>query len=209
MIGIKIDELLKLVKGKVSLIYGEAGVGKTNITLQILSLISTTSCRKVVYVSTEGPLYSAILSRYGFSENALFIDVYDSNSLLQLVFDVYRNFRKDLEAVAIDTVNNFYRVEVNYDPHANRVFNTTLALLNDMSVNNGITCLLTAQVSGFDDEVRMSGFQILRYWCDYVFKLEKVKENVRRLLTEFPKEVNLEMRYVITDNGVEWLRYGS
>jgi len=209
VVGIKVDELLKLVEGKVSLIYGEAGAGKTNIILQFLSLISITSCGKVVYVSTEGPLYSAILDRYGFSENALFIDVYDSNSLLQLVLDVYKNLRKDLKAIAIDTVNNFYRVEVSYEPHSNRVFNTILALLNDMSVNNGTTCLLAAQVSGFDDDVRMSGFQILRYWCDYVFKLEKVGRNVRRLLTEFPKEANLEMRYVITSNGVEWLAYES
>ncbi len=194
-----------MVEGRVSLTYGEAGVGKTNIVLWLLSSMSTATDRKVLYASTEGPLYSAILNRYRFSENALFVDVYDSNSLLQLILNVYENLRNDLKAIAIDTVNNFYRAEVNYDPSASRVLNTILALLSDMSVNNGITCLLVAQVSGFYDEIKMSGFHILKYWCDNVIKLERFKENVRKLFIEFPREINLEMKYVISSNGVEWL----
>ncbi len=198
-----------MLDGRVSLIYGKAGVGKTNLVLSLLSLISSTTGRRVIYASTEGSSYSAILGRYNFSENALFAEVYDSNSLLQLMLKVHEVYKKDLKAIAVDTVNNFYRAEVSYDPNAGRVFNTAMALLADMSVNNGVTCLLTAQVSGFDDEVRMSGFQVIKYWCDNVIKLERLDSGVRSLFVEFPKEVSLEMRCVIGDGGIEWLDCGS
>ncbi|MEM1982660.1 MAG: AAA family ATPase [Sulfolobales archaeon] len=206
---IKAYEVIKVVDGKVSLIYGESGVGKTNIVLWILSNISTSTKGGVLYISTEGPLYSALLSRYVFSNNALFTEVYDSNSLLQLVFNIYKDMMRSLKAVAIDTINNFYRAEVGYEVNAGRVLNTILAFLSDMSVNYGVTCLLAAQVGGFDDEIKMSGFQMLKYWCDNVVRLDRLKGKVRRLFIEFPKEANLEVRYVVSNNGVEWLDDGS
>ncbi|MCS7107845.1 MAG: AAA family ATPase [Sulfolobales archaeon] len=196
------------MEGKVSLIYGEAGVGKTNVVLWLLSNISASSKGEVLYISTEGPLYSAALSRYPFKDNALFSEVYDSNSLLQLILKVYGNVGRELKAVAIDTVNNFYRSEVGYDANAGRVFNAMLAFLCDMSLKYGVTCLLTAQVRGFDDEVKMSGFQVLKYWCDNVIRLDRLEGSMRGLFIELPDEVNLEVRYTITSKGIELLSYG-
>lgn len=95
-----------------------------------------------------------------------------------------------------------------YDANAGRVFNAMLAFLCDMSLKYGVTCLLTAQVSGFDDEVKMSGFQVLRYWCDNVIRLDRLEGSMRRLFIELPNEVNLEVRYTITSKGIELLSYG-
>jgi KaiC/GvpD/RAD55 family RecA-like ATPase len=185
-------------------VYGEAGVGKTNLVLWLLSNLSRTSGLDVVYISTEGPLYSSLLSRYEFPENTLFAEVYDINSLLQVVFRIY-SFKKLFKAIAIDSINNFYRVEVLQLEGINKILNTILALLADMVINRSLTCILTAQVSQSEEDVRVSGFQILKYWYDILIRLERVGSGVRRLSIEYPKDLVLSMSYVISDRGIEWV----
>ena len=172
--------------------------------LWLLSNLSRASGLSVFYISTEGPLYASLLSRYEFPENALFTEVYDINNLLQAVLKIY-GFRGGVKAVAIDSINNFYRVEVLQVEGINKILNTILALLTDMVVNYSVTCVLTAQVSQSDEDVRVSGFQLLKYWYEVLIKLERLGGGVRRMTVEYPKDVVLSMDYVISDRGIEWV----
>jgi hypothetical protein len=172
--------------------------------LWLLSNLSRASGLSIFYISTEGPLYTSLLSRYEFPENTLFTEVYDINNLLQVVLKIY-SFRGGVKAVAIDSINNFYRVEVLQVEGINKILNTILALLTDMVVNYSVTCVLTAQVSQSDEDVRVSGFQLLKYWYEVLIKLERLGSGVRRMTVEYPKDVVLSMDYVISDRGIEWV----
>jgi hypothetical protein len=65
--------------------------------------------------------------------------------------------------------------------------------------------VLTAQVSQSDEDVRVSGFQLLKYWYEVLIKLERLGGGVRRMTVEYPKDVVLSMDYVISDRGIEWV----
>ncbi len=194
---------MSLIVGKTNLIYGEAGVGKTNLSLWLMSALANGSSRSI-YISTEGTSYASVLDRYGFYGNELFVTAYSSSDLLQLIIDIYFRYAKELKIVVIDSINSFYRSDSTLTPGINRIYNSMLSLINDLVLNNGITCILTAQVSSSDEDITVSGISLLRYWCDTIIRLQRVKGIIRKLTIEFPESIGLTLYYSIDKEGIKW-----
>lgn len=201
-----LHRLIELITGRVSLFFGEAGVGKTNLVLWLLSILSRERpSLRFIYVGTEGSAYMPVVNRYYFLENTLFTTVYSSSDLFRIVAEIYIKYGSELGVVVIDSVNNFYRSDAALVPNANKLLNSMLSLLVDSVVRRGLTCLLTAQVSVSDEETGISGLSLLRYWCDNIIKLTRVRGTLRELTLEYPKDIELTLRYTIDSNGIRWI----
>lgn len=206
VVDIMLRKLIELVRGRVSLFFGEAGVGKTNVVLWLLSVLSRERPDlRFIYICTEGSAYMPVVGRYQYSENTLFATAYSGSDLFRIVAEIYVKYGSELGMVVIDSVNNFYRADATLVPNANKLLNSTLSLLVDSVVRRGLTCLLTAQVSASDEEVGISGIPLLRYWCDNIIKLTRVRGVVRELTLEYPKNIDLTLRYTIDGSGVRWI----
>ncbi|MCD6428950.1 MAG: hypothetical protein J7L12_04990 [Desulfurococcales archaeon] len=202
-----VNDLISLILNRgIVLIYGAAGSGKTNLTLWLLSNISkNTKVRQLFYVSTEGSSYVHLLSRYSFSNNTYFINAINIDHLIDIVLDVCYG-KKDIAAIAIDSINNFYRTEALESNVINRLLNTVMALLAYTRRRTGSYIIVTAQVREADT-LSFSGESLLRFWSDVIACIRKIggsELGSRELIFESPNEIaglSLELR--IGDKGVE------
>jgi len=190
------------------LIYGAAGSGKTNLTLWFLSNISKNAIAKqLFYVSTEGSSYIHLLNRYSFGTNTYFIDAISLDHLLDIVLSICHK-KDNIAAIAIDSINNFYRTEVLESSVINRLLNTIMALLAYAHKRMSSYIIVTAQVRE-TKELGFSGESILRFWTDviaYIRKTEEPELGSRELIFEFPDEIaGLSLKFKIGDEGVKLL----
>ncbi|MEM0153430.1 MAG: AAA family ATPase [Ignisphaera sp.] len=184
------------------LIYGEAGSGKTNIMLNIL-LCSSKSDSNFYYISTEG---SAFLNRVVeleiTSNNILFSVALDQNHLIQLIIDIITMYRHP-QAIFIDSINHFYRIEA-VEQQSLRMFLNMLTLLDLISYGN-IYVITSAQIKADEQygEV-IAGYEYLSIWADAIVAIEKLS-NRTRILRFVKPSTDLEFRFLITENGIRWL----
>ncbi len=188
------DLLLK--EKSMILIYGEAGSGKTNLTLFLLAKASRNG-RRGIYISTEGKIYQAVVDQEKFT-NVFFSEVYDLNELSKLIFELKTLLDKldDRKMViVVDTINSLYRLQENLE-HAVTVLNMQLAFLYKLS-RLGCTVIVTGQVrERLEEEVRattsidVSGSTYLRFWPDIIIRLERVGAR-RMLIVEKPIDMEL------------------
>mgnify|MGYP000135472172 CR=1 FL=1 len=182
------------------LIYGEAGSGKTNLTLFLLAKASRNG-RRGIYISTEGKIYQALVDQDKFT-NVFFSEVYDLNELSKLIFELKTLLDKlddKKMVIVVDTINSLYRLQENLE-HAVTVLNMQLALLYKLS-RLGCTVIVTGQVrERLEEEVHtttsvdVSGSTYLRFWPDIIIRLERV--GVRRMLI-VEKPIDMELGFEI------------
>jgi len=191
------DELL-LKKNSVILIYGEAGTGKTNLVLHLLTRIRNEKC-KGIYVSTEGKTYQALIDKERFN-HILFVEVYSMEQLNKLFLELIPYvIGKDVRVVVIDTINSLYRLQEDLE-YAVIALNMQLAMLHKLS-RMGCTAIITGQVRGQLEEshittasIDVSGALYLRFWSDVIIRLERM--GVRRMLI-VEKPINMKLGFKI------------
>ncbi len=193
-------------RGVITLIYGVAGSGKTNLALHILKVIAESSPRslKHYYISTEGSIFAHLIDRYGLArfDNIEFTEVVNLDHLLEAVLNIY--VTESVGMVIIDSVNNHYRLEVLYNRNANTLLNLVMATLLSIAKASKYPALVTAQTTISElGDVKVSGESILKYWCDNVVRLEHINEK-REACFEAPSNLRgLCIPFTIGEEGVK------
>ncbi|MCX8184515.1 MAG: hypothetical protein RMI56_06545 [Sulfolobales archaeon] len=185
-----------------SLLYGSAGVGKTNLCLWIVSKSSKPS----LYLSTEGSIPIPLLERYSLcSREFYFREIFSLEDLSILLIEMFLDYSlSKFKNVCIDSINTHYRYEVVERPIANKLLNTSLAILSYTASSFGSRILLTAQVREEEGEVVPSGYEILDFWSDIIVEIKK-KGNDREIEVVKPSEFrNRRIKFSITDRGIEF-----
>jgi len=197
------DSLLK--PGSSTLFYGLPGIGKTTMLLTI----AVNLCRGVVkclYVNTEDVLFYERVAKYSDRySNVFFIDILDFDELYD--FTVTTLPRIPVQAVFIDSVNSLFRVSA-YRENTLSKYAFILGLIKYLTVNNNIYVFSTAQIrSGFEDEDEFvaSGMNILDFWFDNIFKMNADSRG-RFVEVVKPRGLNIKRYYIITDEGILWMR---
>ena len=195
--------VLEELVGKVTLIYGIAGSGKTNLCLWTLARGPGTG----LYISTEGPVPLDLLSRYGLAEgNRLFVkEVFSVEDLAVELLEMYvSGSLSKFRGICIDSVNAHYRYEAIWRADAGKLLNAALAILSQIASSSDSYVLLTAQVREEEGEEVPSGYEILEFWSDNVVKISRSgsKRVIEWLKPSFRR--GWKATFTISDRGVEF-----
>jgi len=143
------DELLGggIEGGSVTLIYGEAGAGKSNVCLQLARNVIS-SGKKVAYIDTEGLSYDRLNQVFGNSEMAKSLLVFDVHSFEEQsdkIDKVVKIPPDILGLVIVDSMTMFYRL--NYDDvKVRNDFMRQIEVLLGLARRNDVPVLITSQV---------------------------------------------------------------
>jgi DNA repair protein RadB len=184
-----LDELLRggLERGAITMMYGEAGTGKTNLCLQ-MAIGQLREGRKVVFIDTEG------ISMDRFSQIAgdgheelvkrlLLFEPYDfaeQEEMVESAAKLAMN-NSDVVLIVMDSMTMHYRIELQREderPSLVRQITTLLRVARKANVPVLVTSQVYTDVT--NDEFRALGGHALHHNAKIVLRLEKVGPGVRR-----------------------------
>lgn len=175
--------------GVITNFYGEAGAGKSNI-----SLLATANAldrgEKVLFIDTEGSfsteralqIYDKFEEK---SEDIILLEPKDFREQQSKVSSI-KDMEEDFGLIVIDSVVALYRIALNSDEqdNVNKKLAQQFAELSKISREENIPVLITTQVySNFNDGgIELVSRDVARYWSKCLVKLEKTGENKRRAI---------------------------
>lgn len=175
----QIDRLLGggIEEGSVTLFYGEAGTGKTNVCLQLARNI-TVQGKKVAYIDTEGLSPDRLKQIYEgydeFRKNLLVFQVssfFEQGDRIDKIFKLAAN--GTISMLVIDSLTMYYRL--NHDDLAvrNELVRQSQVLL-DMAKQTDIPVMVTSQVySNLNNGVEFLGGHALHHNAKTIIRLDK------------------------------------
>ena len=206
------DDLLGggLEKGSVTLLYGEAGTGKTNFGLQTAYNVAR-SGMKTAYVDTEGLSSERIEQIFGdrsFIKDLLVFQVHSFEEQIDRIPKVCRlcSANDRIGLVVVDSVTMFYRLHSD-DTSVRNEFIKQTEMLMEAARQNDVAILLTSQVytnigSG---SIEFLGGHALHHNAKTIIRLDK-RTNGRRTAVIVKHRSLPEGKFAndrITETGIE------
>lgn len=186
-----LDGLLEggLEGGAITLLFGEAGTGKTNICLQVARNVASQG-RKVIYIDTEGVSLERLKQMAGeeyeeVMKNILFFEPHNFDEQDKLVDKAARLAESSLDVgvIILDSATIHYRLTRNDEERGTRrSLSTQLSRLLAVARNKGMPVLLTSQVYTDIDKGTFEplGGHVLLHNAKAIVRLDKVGASTRR-----------------------------
>src|SRR3989338_1393528 len=197
-----LDNFLKgYEENSISLIYGEAGSGKTTICL--LSVIEQAlNNKKVLFLDTERNFsterFEQLLNNRDKEclKNILVLKIKNFN-MQHIQIKNLENIKK-ISLIVVDSITHYYRRLYSREPElAKGMLNKQLSILNKISKNN-IPILITSQVySNMNNNILPVGKDIIKKFSNINIKLEK---NPRKIIDVTKK---LSINFKIMNEGIK------
>jgi DNA repair protein RadB len=196
-------------KGSVTLIYGEAGAGKTNVCLQLACNVAIGG-EKVAYIDSEGlssdRLAQVFLGHEDAIKNLLVFEVHsfaEQSDRIDKVEKLAAN--NTISLVIIDSLTMFYRL--NYeDSYARNDFIRQTEVLLNMAREHEIAVMLTSQVYSNINTggVEFLGGHALHHNAKTIIRLDKRTEGRRAAVIMKHRSLpeGRAAMYRITENGI-------
>ncbi len=211
----KFDRLLGggIEGGSVTLIYGEAGAGKTNVCLQFARSVIKGGDR-VAYIDSEGLSTDRISQVFSGMEEAvkslLVFQVHSFEEQSDRIDKVSRLASAGtVAAVIIDSLTMYYRLRYEESAVRNDFIRQTEALLN-MARQNEVAVLVTSQVYSnlASGGVEFLGGHALHHNAKTIVRLDKGVEGRRAAVIMKHRSLpeGRSALYRITETGIEDLR---
>lgn len=211
-----LDQLLGggVESGSLTLLYGVAGSGKTNVCLQLARNVAR-SAKRVVYVDTEGVSLERLRQMCGDDfeqvvKRILISEPYSNEEQEKLIESAVRMVEasEDFGLITVDSMTMHYRLTLRHeDPEERRSLTRQVARLLRIARKTEIPVLLTSQVyTDIDREtIEPLGGHMLTHNCKTLVRLEKIGPALRRAVRvkhrHLPEEEIVKFR--LTDRGVE------
>ena len=186
-----LDSLLEggLEGGAITLFYGEAGSGKTNICLQVASNVALTG-KKVVYIDTEGVSLERLQQIAGDNyeevmKNILFFEPHSFDEQEKSVDKAVKLAESSLEVgvIVLDSATIHYRLTRNDEERGIRKsLSPQLAKLLAVARTKDVPIVLTSQVYTDIEKGTFEplGGHVLLHNAKAIVRLEKVSAGTRR-----------------------------
>lgn len=208
----KFDRLLGggIETGSVTLFYGEAGAGKTNVCLQIARNVAS-SGKRVAYIDTEGLSSDRLAQLFAGQEdnirNLLIFQVHSFEEQSDRIDKIEKLAAAgSISLVVIDSLTMFYRLNHD-DPKArNEFIRQTESLLNTARQHE-IAIMVTSQVYANLNTggVEFLGGHALHHNAKTIIRLDKKMEGIREAVIMKHRSLpeGKRTRYRITETGIE------
>ena len=208
----KFDRLLGggIESGCVTLLYGEAGAGKTNVCLQAAREVAQKG-EKVAYIDNEG-LSSERLSQVFEGDadavrNLLIFQVHsleEQTDRIEKIGKLAEN--KAISLVVIDSLTMFYRLRHD-EPKARNEFVRQTELLLEIARKYDMTILVTSQVYSnlTSGRVEFLGGHALNHNAKTILRLEKLDNGRRKAVIVKHRSLpeGRSFYYRIVETGIE------
>ncbi len=175
--------------GAITLLFGEAGSGKTNICLQIARNVALAG-KKVIYIDTEGVSLERLqqIAGDGYEEvmkNILFFEPHSFDEQEKFVEKAVKLAESSLEVgvIILDSATIHYRLTRNDEEHGVRKsLSPQLAKLLAVARTKDIPILLTSQVYTDIEKGTFEplGGHVLLHNAKAIIRLDKVTTGTRR-----------------------------
>ena len=210
-----LDDLLEggLEGAAITLLFGEAGSGKTNICLQVARNVAVTG-KKVVYIDTEGVSLERLkqISGDGYEEvmkNVLFFEPHSFDEQEKFVDKAAKLAESSLEVgiIILDSATIHYRLTRNDEERGVRKsLSPQLAKLLAVARSKDIPVLLTSQVYTDIEKGTFEplGGHVLLHNAKAIIRLDKVTTGVRRavIIKHRHLEEGKRAEFKLTNTGV-------
>lgn len=171
-------------KGSITLLYGEAGAGKSNVCLQTaLNVIK--EGKKVAYIDSEGLSYDRVDQIFGTDDidtkSLLVSQVHTFEEQSDRVDKISNLADKDvIELAIVDSINMFYRLNHD-DMKVRNEFVRQIEVLLGMARRNDVAVLLTSQVYSniMTGGIEFLGGHALSHNSKTILRLDKKGNSVR------------------------------
>ena len=211
-----LDDLLDggIESGCVTLFFGEAGSGKTNICLQLARNVARDE-KKVIYIDTEGLSmerlrqicgddFETVVKRILISEP---YTIDDQEKMVEKTLKLVEK-NKDIGIVILDSATTHFRVTLrNEEREDRRLLTRQVTMLVQMAREMGLPVVLTSQV--YTDietgEYMPLGGHMLTHNAKALVRLEKTGPGLRKavIIKHRHIEERKEAAFRLTANGVE------
>ncbi len=210
-----LDDLLGggLEGGAITLFFGEAGTGKTNICLQVARNVAATG-KKVIYIDTEGVSLERLQQMAGEKyedviKNLLFFEPHSFDEQEKFVDKAVKLAESSLEVgvIILDSATIHYRLTRNDEERGVRKsLSPQLAKLLGVSRSKDIPVVLTSQVyTDLDKETfEPLGGHVLLHNGKAIIRLDKVGTGSRRavIIKHRHLEEGKNANFKLTKTGV-------
>ncbi|UCD13865.1 MAG: DNA repair and recombination protein RadB [Thermoplasmatales archaeon] len=191
--------------------YGEAGTGKTNLCLQI-SRECVVAGSKAAYIDTEGVsvkrLKQMCTKNYDYKkilDNILFFSPSSFENQEKMIHDAIKI--KDVRLIVVDTINMFYRVNLEDDIEgAMRSFTRQVANLQIAAREKDLYVFLTEQVyTDKNGDIKPFTNWDTEHMAKTIIKLEKIGIGKRQatIMKHRSQPEGLEAFFKISETGLE------
>lgn len=180
------DDLLGggIEKGSITLLYGEAGAGKSNVCLQTARNVIK-SGKKAAYIDSEGLSFDRVDQIFGAEgdsvKSLLVSQVHSFEEQSDRVDKISNLADKDvIELAIVDSINMFYRLNHD-DMKVRNEFVRQIEVLLGMARRNDVAVLLTSQVYSniATGGIEFLGGHALSHNSKTILRLDKKGNNVR------------------------------
>lgn len=209
------DDLLEggLEGGAITLIFGEAGTGKTNICLQVARNVAM-SGKKVVFIDTEGVSLERLKQISGdvyeeVMKNVLFFEPHSFDEQEKFVDKAAKLAESSLEVgvIILDSATIHYRLTRNDEERGVRKsLSPQLAKLLAVARGKDIPVLLTSQVYTDIEKGTFEplGGHVLLHNAKAIIRVDKVSTGVRRavIIKHRHLEEGRRADFKLTNTGV-------
>jgi DNA repair protein RadB len=177
--------------GEIAVIYGEAGTGKTTLTIQT-TIEAARRGSKVLYIDTDhGFTHQRFAQLTGEDSDVselillFFPDTFSAQT--SLVESIENYLTKSTRLIVVDSITSLYRVSLGPAQHTfalNRELNRQLAYLSEVAVGSRLVVLLTSQVHARMDfpfgRIEPVARRTLAHWPRTIVRLKNTSEHSRK-----------------------------
>ena len=212
-----IDDLLGggIESGAVTEFFGEGGVGKTNICLQ-LARNCVLGGKKPIFIDTEGVSFERLEQICGknyskINSEILFFSpfsIFEQDEMVQQAVKLVESKTK-IGIIILDSGTLFYRIAIGSDDEKSYRQNLSkqIVLLLATARKFDLPIVITNQVYQDIDNDRIApiGGHILYHNAKAIIQLDKVVDNVRRATIVKHRSLaeGLHCEFQLTDKGIE------